>query len=147
MNANTLDPGHGIRRQQKMFLLAGLVLFIGTVITTMVATVEAFDIGQHGFDVADCILGLCIASVKATIVLLIFMHFNHEKRWIYFIAALATAHCAGMGMLLALSEGSKVHDPHFYQGVRQEDSGEFSMAKGKRAVTPARPPQVRLNPS
>jgi hypothetical protein len=62
-------------------------------------------------------------------------------------AALVTAHCAGMGMLLALSEASKVHDPHFYQGVRQEDSGEFSMAKGKRAVTPARPPEVRLNPS
>lgn len=74
-------------------MIIGAVLFVGTVLTVLVATVPALDIGGHGFDMWDCILGLLIATTKATLVAFIFMHLNHEKKAIYWIF--------GSGLLMA----------------------------------------------
>jgi caa(3)-type oxidase subunit IV len=89
------------------------VLFCGTLMTAAVAMLEPFDFGARGFDAADCAVGLLIASVKASLVALVFMHLNHEKRWIYFIAGLVAVHAAGMAILLALSEADVIHDRYF----------------------------------
>ena len=79
------DSPDEIRKKTKTYLVVGSVLFIGTVLTVMVATQEWLDFGGHGFDAYDCIVGLCIASIKASLVAAIFMHLNHEKKAIYWI--------------------------------------------------------------
>ena len=51
------DTPEAIKKSQKLYLLIGAVLFVFTVVTVAVATVPALDIGRHGFDTADMILG------------------------------------------------------------------------------------------
>lgn len=74
-----------VQKAKKLYMFIGLLLFFFTVITVMVATVEALDFGDHGFDKADAIIGLAIAAFKASLVMLIFMHLNHEKPMVYFL--------------------------------------------------------------
>lgn len=74
-----------IQKAKKLYTLIGLILFIFTGVTVAVATVPVLDVGGHGFDTMDMILGLAIAAFKATLVMLIFMHLNHEKKLVYFL--------------------------------------------------------------
>lgn len=82
------DTPEAIKKTQKLYLLIGAILFIFTIVTVAVATVPALDVGRHGFDTADMILGLGIATFKASLVGAIFMHLNHEKGTIYFVFGL-----------------------------------------------------------
>jgi len=77
-----------VKKAKKLFLFIGLVLFFFTVVTVAVASVEWLDFGGHGFDKADAIIGLAIATFKASLVMLIFMHLNHEKPIVYFVYGL-----------------------------------------------------------
>ena len=83
------DTPEAIQKAKKLYTFIGLLLFFFTGITVAVATVEALDFGAHGFDGADAIIGLVIAAFKASLVMIIFMHLNHEKPLIYFFFALA----------------------------------------------------------
>lgn len=83
------DSPEEIKKKQKLYLFIGGLLFVGTVLTVAVATIPALDFGAHGFDAADMWLGLAIASVKATLVMVIFMHLNHEKKLIYLFYGMA----------------------------------------------------------
>jgi caa(3)-type oxidase subunit IV len=77
-----------VKKAKKLFLFIGLVLFFFTVVTVAVASVEWLDFGEHGFDHVDAIIGLTIAAFKASLVMLIFMHLNHEKPIVYFVYGL-----------------------------------------------------------
>ncbi|MGJ8671338.1 cytochrome C oxidase subunit IV family protein [Rubritalea sp.] len=79
------DTPEEIKSHFKVYGLVGAGLFVGTVVTVLVATVEALDIGAHGFDIWDMLLGLSIALTKMFFVGFIFMHLNHEKKGIYWI--------------------------------------------------------------
>ncbi|MDB4353694.1 cytochrome C oxidase subunit IV family protein [Akkermansiaceae bacterium] len=83
------DTPEAIQKAKKLYTFIGLLLFFFTGITVAVATVEALDFGGHGFDAADAILGLAIAAFKASLVMIIFMHLNHERPLIYFFYGLA----------------------------------------------------------
>ncbi len=74
-----------IQKAKKLYTLIGLILFIFTGVTVAVATVPFLDVGGHGFDSADMVLGLLIAAFKASLVMFIFMHLNHEKKLVYFL--------------------------------------------------------------
>ncbi len=78
------DSVEEIKKAKKLYLVIFGALLVGTVLTVAVATIPFLDVGGHGFDAADAVLGLIIASVKASLVMLIFMHLNHEKPLIYF---------------------------------------------------------------
>lgn len=78
------DSIEEVQKAKKLYMFIGLLLFFFTVVTVAVATVEALDFGDHGFDKADAIIGLAIAAFKASLVMLIFMHLNHEKPFVYF---------------------------------------------------------------
>lgn len=73
-----------IKKAKKLYMFIGTLLFFFTVITVMVASVEWLDFGDHGFDGVDATIGLGIAAFKASLVMLIFMHLNHERPLIYF---------------------------------------------------------------
>ncbi|MBJ07218.1 MAG: hypothetical protein CMO40_08925 [Verrucomicrobiaceae bacterium] len=104
------DTVEEIRNAQKKYLLIGLILFVFTIVTVAVATVPWLDFGAHGFDGIDAVIGLLIASVKASLVSVIFMHLNHEKRTIYFLIVLGVL----MGLCLVVLTGWAFDDPIEY---------------------------------
>lgn len=108
------DSPELIKKSIKTYTLIGLVLFIFTGVTVAVATVPALDIGVHGFDKWDMILGLLIASFKATLVGYIFMHLNHEKKAIYWIFFGAIVFFAFMIILIMSAKSDPIH----YNGFR-----------------------------
>ena len=97
------DSPEEIKSHFKLYFIIGGILFFGTLLTVAVATVPVLDIGGHGFDKDDAILGICIATVKASLVAIIFMHLNHEKKAIYWIFLGALAFAAVLIGLFALA--------------------------------------------
>jgi len=79
------DSPEALKKQLKLYGVIGGCLFIGTILTVAVAVVPALDFGDRGFSQGDLVIGLLIASVKASLVMYIFMHLNHEKKLIYLI--------------------------------------------------------------
>lgn len=106
-----------VRKATRIYLLVGLILFCGTGITVAIATVPWLDVGRHGFDVWDAVLGIGIASIKALLVAAIFMHLNHERRLIYGIAALAGIHAIGFFVGTYWHFADLTHDSFFYQNI------------------------------
>lgn len=106
------DSPEAILKSLRLYKLIGAVLFAGTVITVMVATQPWLDVGGHGLDVWDVVLGLAIASVKAGLVAAIFMHLNHEKSLIYWVFGMGIFFAAAMAVLIGLAKW----DPIFYDG-------------------------------
>lgn len=87
------DSIEEIKKKKKLYLFIGLFLFFFTGVTVAVASVEWLDFGGHGFDGVDATIGLIIAAFKASLVMFIFMHLNHEKPWVYFLY--------GLGLVMA----------------------------------------------
>jgi len=128
MSTDTDDAA--VRKSIRLYLLVGLILFCGTLATVAVATIPWLDVGEHGFDKWDMLLGLMIATVKASLVAAVFMHLNHERRLVYFFAGLAAIHCTGMILFIGIAEGDSIRDPLFYHGARQDDPGGVSVSRG-----------------
>lgn len=114
------DSPEEIKKAVRKYLIVGAILFAGTILTVLVATVPALDIGGHGFDKADCILGLGIAATKASLVAIIFMHLNHEKRAVYWIFGGALFFCACLYFITAWAKSDLIHDPLFYGDSKPE---------------------------
>lgn len=108
------DTPEAIRKKVKTYLLVGAVLFAGTVLTVLVASLESLDFGRHGFDSMDALIGLGIALTKATLVALIFMHLNHEKKSVYWIFCGSFFFVAALYLLTAWAKSDPIHDPYFY---------------------------------
>jgi caa(3)-type oxidase subunit IV len=111
------DSPEAIQKSLRLYKLIGAVLFVGTIVTVLVATQPFLDIGGHGFDVWDMVLGLAIASVKATLVAAIFMHLNHEKQLIYWVFGFALLFAVIMAALIGLAKWDPIHYNGFTDGV------------------------------
>jgi cytochrome c oxidase subunit 4 len=109
------DSIEAIQKSKKTYLAVFAALLVGTVLTVLVAEVEFLDFGGHGFDKADAIIGLLIATTKATLVAVIFMHLNHEKKLIYWVFFGAIVLFGSMAALLALAKSSPILDYLFYK--------------------------------
>lgn len=88
----TLDQ---IQKAYRLYLSVGLVLFCGMGITIAILTMPWLDVGRHGFDRWDALLGIVIAAINALLVALVLRHFLHERRLIYGMVAVAAAHALG----------------------------------------------------
>lgn len=110
------DTPEAIKKSVRTYLFVGGILFLGTILTVLVATVPALDIGKHGFDMMDCILGLSIATIKASLVLFIFMHFNHEKKAVYWLFGSGLCMVCSLAFLTALAIWDPIFDKFFYSG-------------------------------
>jgi len=108
------DTPEAIRKSIRTYLIVGLALFIGTIVTVAVATVPALDIGGHGFDIWDAILGLAIATTKASLVAAVFMHLNHEKKAVYWLFGSGIVFVVALFGLTALAKSDPIFDPLFY---------------------------------
>jgi caa(3)-type oxidase subunit IV len=108
------DTPEAVRKSIRTYLFVGAVLFIGTIVTVLVATVPWLDVGHHGFDTMDAILGLAIATTKATLVAAVFMHLNHEKKAVYWIFGSGLCFVFWLFALIGLAKKDPIHDPLFY---------------------------------
>jgi caa(3)-type oxidase subunit IV len=111
------DSPEAIQKSLRLYKLIGGVLFAGTIITVMVATVPWLDVGGHGFDVWDMVLGLAIATVKASLVAAIFMHLNHEKSLIYLLFGMGIFFAVAMAVLIGLAKSDMIHYNGFNYGI------------------------------
>jgi caa(3)-type oxidase subunit IV len=116
------DSIEAIQKSKKTYLLIFGALLVGTVLTVLVAEgpvmftwLEWMDVGEHGFDKWDAILGLLIASTKASLVAYYFMHLNHEKKAVYWIFASGFVFVSCLALLLALAYMHPIHDYLFYK--------------------------------
>lgn len=107
------DTPEAIKKTTRLYLMIGLILFICTGLTVAVASFEFMDVGQHGFDKWDCILGLLIATFKATLVAAIFMHLNHEKKAVYWLFGSGLCMVCSLAFLSALAIYDPIYDPFF----------------------------------
>ncbi|NOY00620.1 MAG: hypothetical protein GXP30_12935 [Verrucomicrobia bacterium] len=103
------DSAEEIAKHKKAYWIVGAFLFAGTVITVAVARLEFFDLGAPGISAMDVIMGLLIATVKSTLVALIFMHLNHEKGLIYKILVFTCYFAFGMIVLMVYSLLDPIH--------------------------------------
>jgi caa(3)-type oxidase subunit IV len=67
----------------RSYLMVGVALLVFTVVTVVLGVFPVFDLGAPGVSPSDIVLGLAIASFKTSLVMLIFMHLNHERGLIY----------------------------------------------------------------
>lgn len=116
------DSIEAIQKSKKIYLAVFGALLFGTVLTFLVAEGPALapwlswmDVGEHGFDKWDAIVGLLIAATKATLVALIFMHLNHEKKLVYWLFASGLIMAGWLGFLTALAYRHPIHDYLFYK--------------------------------
>jgi caa(3)-type oxidase subunit IV len=120
------DTPEAIRKSIRTYLFVGGVLFLGTILTVLVATVPWLDVGHHGFDLMDAILGLAIAATKASLVAAIFMHLNHEKKAVYWIFASGIVFVIALFGLTALAKYDPIHDPFFFSGPKAPPALEIT---------------------
>ena len=111
------DSPEAIQKSLRLYKFIGGVLFLGTIMTVLVATVPALDVGHHGFDVWDMVLGLTIATVKASLVAAIFMHLNHEKRLIYWLFGFGLVAAFFLIALIGLAKWDPIQYNGFKTGV------------------------------
>ena len=86
---------HDVSKHIKTYLMIGAFLLIGTGLTVWAATIH---FGSHSMNIA---IGLLIATVKATLVALFFMHLISEKAAIYMFMSVTVFFFAGL-MILTL---------------------------------------------
>lgn len=115
------DSPEAIKKSIKLYSIIGGVLFLCTILTVAVAYVPALDVGGHGFDRYDAIIGVFIAAIKASLVALIFMHLNHEKKMIYFLFGLGLVLGAALVLLFAFG----FLDPITFEGLMPDRLGDM----------------------
>ena len=108
------DSAEEIQKHVKTYLMVGAALFVFTGITVAVTYV---DFGSHSVNYG---VGLAIATFKAALVALIFMHLNHEKKLIYKILIFTAVFVAGLGALTMLAGGDPLLDPKVEGGYQEE---------------------------
>ncbi|GAA5482879.1 cytochrome C oxidase subunit IV family protein [Haloferula sargassicola] len=125
-NEISREDREAIKRSQRIYLLVGLILFCGTIATAAVATIPWLDVGEHGFDKWDCLLGLAIAVTKASFVAAVFMHLNHEKKLVYFLLGLGAIHAAGVFIGTGWHFANMIHNDYFYQAPIAPESDNIT---------------------
>ncbi|MEM9398855.1 MAG: cytochrome C oxidase subunit IV family protein [Verrucomicrobiota bacterium] len=76
-----------LRKHMKLYWGIFWALIVFTVITVLVSFV---DLGADGIGAPDIVLGLVIATIKASLVAVFFMHLSDEKKLIYVILLFST---------------------------------------------------------
>ncbi|MES2596163.1 MAG: cytochrome C oxidase subunit IV family protein [Verrucomicrobiota bacterium] len=95
------DSPQEIQKQVKKILLIGAILIFFTVVTVALSYVE---LPSHSLNI---IVGMILATIKAALVALVFMHLNHEAKLVYKILAFTVAFVLALFLLFYFS----VSDP------------------------------------
>jgi caa(3)-type oxidase subunit IV len=96
-------PAEEIYRSTRRNLVAGLIVFCGTLATILVTTVPALDLGARGFDQWDVVLALGIATFHASLIALMFMYLTDEHEPAHWAAFTVTMHAAAILIALLMN--------------------------------------------
>lgn len=105
------DSPEEIQKSVRTYMKVFAALVVLTVLTWSVAIF--IDLGEPGLAKEDIALGLLIATVKASLVALIFMHLNHERPLIYKILVFTTIFVISLVALIYLADS----DPLVFFGI------------------------------
>jgi len=83
---------HDVSKHIRGYLIIGATLIVGTILTVLASYV---DLGHHW----NIILALVIATIKASLVALFFMHLISEKQMIYTVLAFTAFFFIGLMFL------------------------------------------------
>ena len=100
------DTPEALKKHVKAYTVVGVILFFCTALTVWIATV---DLGSVELNIT---VGLVIATFKASLVALIFMHLNHEKGLIYQILLYTFFFFLGLMILTVIA----LFDPVYFSG-------------------------------
>lgn len=91
------DSPQKIQKAVRKILWIGAILIVFTVITVALSYVE---LPSHSWNL---IVGMIVATFKAALVALVFMHLNHESKLIYKILAFTTVFALAIFLLIYFS--------------------------------------------
>lgn len=94
-----------VQKQIKLYLIIGLALFVGTILTVWVADLKVAI-------VTGIIIAVVIATIKSTLVAGYFMHLFHEAKLIYqvlFLTAVFIVVMIGLVMFAAYDQQGAHH--------------------------------------
>lgn len=97
------DSPEYLKKQSKMIWIVGGILGIGTIITW---AVKDLDMGSRSMNIA---FGMFIAVIKASLVMLIFMHLKNERGLIYKFLAFTVIFAIGLFVLSYLGFADPLH--------------------------------------
>jgi caa(3)-type oxidase subunit IV len=101
------DSPEEIYKSIRKIKLIGLVLAVFTVLTVGLSYVE---LPTHSLNM---MVGMFLATIKAALVALIFMHLNHEKALVYKVLAFTVAFAIALFVLFYLSNSEGLIDEGF----------------------------------
>lgn len=101
------DSPEAIHSAVKKIKLIGWVLAVFTVITVGLSFIE---LPSHSWNM---IVGMIVATFKAALVALIFMHLNHEAKLIYKVLAFTFVFALALFLLFYLSNSDPLIDQGF----------------------------------
>jgi caa(3)-type oxidase subunit IV len=113
------DSPEEMARHKRAYWLVFYALCFFTVFTVALAKFEIFDFGHPGISHRDIIVGLVVATVKSSLVGLIFMHLNHEKGLIYKFLVFTFCFATGLMGLIFLAWWNPI-EPAFDVGGATE---------------------------
>src|SRR5262245_35932379 len=115
--SSSSDPAE-IKKAIRTYGIVGGLLFVFTAITVGVNLI-------HVSNVALAItIALIIASMKGTMVAAIFMHLNHEKKWIYGALILTVVFFVVLMLLPGLTVADSIGKPVGFASVPAAEHSE-----------------------
>ena len=100
-----------IQKSVKKYIIIGILLIIFTGITVWLSYVE---LPTHSLNI---LVGMIVATFKASLVALIFMHLNHEKPLIYKVLAFTTVFAIVLFALFLFSKADPLVFGGFYEAL------------------------------
>lgn len=97
-----------IQKSIKKYLIIGATLIVFTGITVWLSYVE---LPTHSLNI---LVGMIVATFKAALVALIFMHLNHERPLIYKVLAFTLVFVLALFLLFIFSHGDPLQFEGFY---------------------------------
>lgn len=90
------DHAHDISKHRKIYIMVGVILLVGTLLTFALDHFEAIDLKKHKGMLVAMLAALAIATVKGGFVAGVFMHLSNEKKWIYWVMGFTFFFFVGM---------------------------------------------------
>lgn len=95
---------HDFSKHKKSYAAVGIALLVFTCVTVAIGLMPVFDFGPPGPTPSDFVIGLAVATTKASLVTLIFMHLNHEKGLIYKVLLFTFVFAFGLMVLTLFAD-------------------------------------------
>ena len=90
------DHAHDISKHKKIYVMVGVILLLGTLLTFALDHFEAIDLKKKAGMLVATLAALMIATVKGGFVAGVFMHLSNEKKWIYWVMGFTFFFFVGM---------------------------------------------------